>query len=230
MPISVVCPSCKARFNVSEKFAGQKGPCPKCKAPIVIPAVQEEVKVHVPEQFQSGGKDSKGRAVSKPLLREETKVTAIGLVSVIGASIMVLGVAVLVRFFVTDKLPVAAVGAVLLAAPLCIAAYSFLRNQELEAYTGKSLYLRAALCGLAYALLWAAYYPLPLYGIITGEPWQWVFVAPVFIGVGAGVAWACFDLDFGSAAMHYCFYLMVTLALRFVIGMPPLWEITSTTP
>jgi len=55
-------------------------------------------------------------------------------------------------------------------------------------------------------------------------------VAPVFIGVGAGVAWACFDLDFGSAAMHYCFYLMVTLALRFVIGMPPLWEITSTTP
>ena len=60
MPISVVCPSCKARFNVSEKFAGQKGPCPKCKQPIVIPAVQEEVKVHVPEQFQSGGKDSKG--------------------------------------------------------------------------------------------------------------------------------------------------------------------------
>ena len=89
---------------------------------------------------------------------------------------MVLGVAVLVRFFVSDKLPVAAAGAVPPASLLCIAAYSFLRDQELEAYTGKSLYLRAALCGLAYALLWAAYYPLPLYGIITGEPWQWVFV------------------------------------------------------
>ena len=75
MPISVVCPGCKARFSVSEKFAGKKGPCPKCKAVILVPnAPAEEVKIHVPEQFASGGKDSKGRAVSKPILREETKL------------------------------------------------------------------------------------------------------------------------------------------------------------
>ena len=75
MPISVVCPSCKARFSVSEKFAGKKGPCPKCKTVITVPeAVAEEVKIHEPEQFASGGKDSKGRAVLKPILREETKL------------------------------------------------------------------------------------------------------------------------------------------------------------
>lgn len=37
MPILVTCPGCKAQFNVSEKFAGKQGPCPKCKAVITIP-------------------------------------------------------------------------------------------------------------------------------------------------------------------------------------------------
>ena len=37
MPISVVCPGCKARFNVSDKFAGKKGPCPKCKTVLTVP-------------------------------------------------------------------------------------------------------------------------------------------------------------------------------------------------
>ena len=33
MAIAVICPGCKASFRVSDKFAGQTGPCPKCKAP-----------------------------------------------------------------------------------------------------------------------------------------------------------------------------------------------------
>lgn len=37
MPILVTCPGCKAQFNVSDKFAGKQGPCPKCKAVISIP-------------------------------------------------------------------------------------------------------------------------------------------------------------------------------------------------
>jgi hypothetical protein len=50
-----------------------------------------------------------------------------------------------------------------------------------------------------------------------------VFVAPIAIGIGAGVAVACLDLDFGSGALHYAFYLMVTLILRWAIGLPPIW-------
>ncbi len=75
MPISVVCPGCKARFSVSEKFAGKKGPCPKCKTVVTVPdAPAAEVKIHVPEEYASGGKDSKGRAVGKPIPRSETHV------------------------------------------------------------------------------------------------------------------------------------------------------------
>ncbi len=40
MPIAVSCTSCKAKFTVSDKFAGKQGPCPKCKATITIPALE----------------------------------------------------------------------------------------------------------------------------------------------------------------------------------------------
>lgn len=227
MPIPVVCPGCQARFAVSDKFAGKQGPCPKCKTVISIPeALQEEVKVHVPEQFASGGRDSKGRPVSKPIARQETKLTGALIGGIVGGSLFVLVLAFLVRFLPeTAQLPAVIVGLCVVSPALAVAGYTFLRDDELEPYRGRALIIRATLCGLGYAALWGAFWPLPAYGLLTGEPWQWLFVAPVFIGVGAGLAFACLDLDFGSAAMHYCFYLVVTIALRFVIGFPPLWAL-----
>lgn len=71
MTISVVCPGCKKRFSVSDKYAGQKGPCPSCKTVIQIPEKAEEVVIHAPEG--AGPKDSKGKSVVKPILREETR-------------------------------------------------------------------------------------------------------------------------------------------------------------
>ena len=53
MAINVVCPGCRSRFAVSEKFAGKTGPCPKCKQPIVIPTpAAKDVVVHEPEPAQ----------------------------------------------------------------------------------------------------------------------------------------------------------------------------------
>ena len=72
MAISVVCPSCLKRFNVSDKFAGKSGPCPKCKATIQVPAA--EVKIHVPEQFATGGRTRTGKLATKPIAREEVKL------------------------------------------------------------------------------------------------------------------------------------------------------------
>ena len=129
----------------------------------------------------------------------------------------------------SDKTPFIAAGLVILSPALAVAAYTFLRDDELEPYRGRALVVRAALCGLAYALLWAAYIPLPMYGIVTGEPWQWLFVAPAFVAVGAAAAWATLDLDFGSAAMHYAFYLVVTIVLRAAVGLPPLWAVATAT-
>ena len=37
MPISVLCPSCSAAFNVRDEFAGKRGKCPKCGNALAIP-------------------------------------------------------------------------------------------------------------------------------------------------------------------------------------------------
>ena len=228
MPISVVCPSCQARFAVSEKFAGKKGPCPKCKAVITVPdKPAEEVKIHEREQFAAGGKDSAGRPVLKPIARKDTKLSATNLVAIGGAVIVTLAIAFLLRG-VGNKVPIIVAGLLILSPPLAVAGYTFLRDDELEPYRARALVIRATLCGLGYAVLWAAYWPLASNGIISGEAWQWLFVAPAFIVVGAGLAFACLDLDFGSAAMHYCFYVAVTLLLRFAIGLPPLWAAATS--
>jgi predicted Zn finger-like uncharacterized protein len=227
MPISVVCPGCKARFAVSDKFAGKKGPCPKCKAVITVPdQPAEDVKIHVPEQFASGGKDATGRPVLRPITRKDTKLSATNIAAIASAVIVTLAIAFLLRG-VSNKLPIIAVGLLVVSPPLAVAGYTFLRDDELEPYRARALLIRATLCGLGYAALWSAYPPLVTYGVISGEPWQWLFVAPAFVVVGAGLAFACLDLDFGSAAMHYCFYVVVTLLLRFAIGLPPVWDAAS---
>ena len=88
MPLNVVCPGCKKRFTVSEKFAGQKGPCPKCKVEIEIPALGDQVVVHAPESETL--KDSKGQSVSKPILREETRFSPKIAIGVGAAALVVL--------------------------------------------------------------------------------------------------------------------------------------------
>ncbi len=164
----------------------------------------------------------------KPIARQDTKLTPVMVVSIVGAIVLVLGIAFMMRLAPEpNKVWIAAAGLIVLSPPLAVAGYTFLRDDELEPYRSRALAIRATLCGLGYAALWGAFMPLPAYGIMTGEPWQWLFVAPAFISVGAGISFACLDLDFGSAAMHYCFYLVVTVALRFAIGMPPLWATTS---
>ncbi len=222
MPIPVVCPGCKIRFNVSDKFAGKKGPCPKCKTIILIPApAKDEIKIHAPQEFAAGGLDKKGRPALKPIARQETKVDPKLVAAIVGGMAVVLLLCLVLRG-VEDKTPLIAIGLALIAPPLAVGGYSVLRDQELEAYRGRELWVRATICGAVYALLWALYIPLQISGL-TGDPYQWLFVAPVFIGVGAGAAFSTFDLDFGSGALHYCFFLLVTLLLRSAIALPPIW-------
>lgn len=220
MAISVVCPGCKARFNVSDKYAGKKGPCPKCKVVITIPEVKhEEVKIHVPEEFAGAGKDTKGRPVLKPIPREETKLQPVVLAGIIGAVLTVLLVAIALRGL-QDKAAILVAGLLLISPPLAMGGYSFLRDDELEPYRGRELWIRAVICGMAYAMLWGAYVIARSMFGLTGDMWEWLYVAPIFVCLGAGVAFASFDLDFGSAALHYGFYLLVTVLLCLVMAIP----------
>lgn len=104
MAIDVTCAACKTRFQVSDKFAGKQGPCPKCKAIITVPAKKDEVVIHAPEG--SGPKDSKGQLVLKPISRKETRLTPINIGIIVGSVILVLMVSLALRITFSKALQV----------------------------------------------------------------------------------------------------------------------------
>lgn len=221
MSIPVICPSCHARFNVSDKFAGQTGPCPKCKEPIRVPEKEEEVIIHAPDQF--GPKDSSGRSVLKPVERSETKITPVMIVGIVAACLGVLVVAfVLGRSEGGVSIYVLGIGAVLLGPPVAFAGYGLLRDQELEPHRGAALMVRCLICGLIYAALWGVYFFVKG-SLLEGdvELFHLLFIAPPMIAAGAFAGLACLELDFFSGALHYCLYLLVTVLLRLLMGLPP---------
>lgn len=227
MAIDVLCPGCKARFKVSEKFAGKKGPCPKCKTQITIPEIAPEVTVHAPENF--GPKGAAGRGVMQPIFREETKFSPAVAGGIGGAVAVVFLLALVLRFNVTDKfhfpVPILTLGAILLAPPLVYGGYTFLRNDELEPHTGQSLWTRIGVCSLIYAGIWGLVWALVMYlklGDLSKEIW---FVACLFVPMvlaGAGAAFVTLDLEYFTGVFHYGLYLLVTVLLRLVIGLAPL--------
>jgi hypothetical protein len=231
MPISVVCGGCKTRFEVSEKFAGKQGPCPKCKAIIRIPEVMAaEVKVHAPEEFATGGKDRKGRAITKPIPRVDSKVNSHVVAAIVVGSVLAFAVALVGRGLgEAAQYGLITIGLLLLGPPIAVGGYYFLRNDELEPYSGQELWIRASLCGVGYAVLWGVYWYLGYQAEIPSEMYHWVFVAPAFIAAGGGLALAAFDLEYSSGALHYCFYVIVTLLLRFAIGWEPIWASAIST-
>jgi len=224
MPILVLCSECKAKYRVSEKFAGKQGVCPKCKAPITVPNV-EEVKIHIPEEFEGGGKDKKGRLVTKPISRAETKFNPVLLSAMIGGALAVLVVTWVMGGLLQSNLAVAGVGLLLVTVPIVVGSYALLRDEELEPHRGRAMWIRTAIAGVVYAALWGVFAFLP--ASMFTEGWNWLFIAPPFLIVGATVAFAALELDFTTALLHYMGYLLATVILRAIAGYPALWNLAE---
>ena len=227
MPITVVCRSCHQRFQVSDKFAGRQGPCPKCKATIYIPKPEEEVKIHTPEHSEASAKGVSGQLVLKPIAREKTRLARWQIIALAVGLVGVLVVAIAMRWFPDLRQIAAMVGLLLLSAPLAAAAYAFLRDPELEPHSGMALWTRAGICAAIYMSCWAFYvwgmrYFVPLAMVqSSGDIWKWVFIGPLFGLAGATAALATFDLDLGNGFFHFCFYVVITLLLALLMGLQP---------
>jgi hypothetical protein len=222
MPIQVTCPGCLSRFAVSDKYAGKKGPCPKCKKEITVPEKSAQVVIHAPEV--EGPKDSKGVAVLKPIKRVDFVVgwktwTAVG----IGA-LVVFGVAIAIR--VGGHAPpnwLVWLGAIGLAPPIAMFGYTFLRNDELEGYSGREYLVRIAICSLVFALTWLIYLGLAKYfgakslaevpGLSMG------LLMLVMAAIGTGTALASLELEFGQSVVHYLGYFTTTFLLAWIMGV-----------
>ena len=224
MSIPVVCPGCLKSFSVSDKFAGKTGPCPSCKTVISIPEKKDEVVVHAPEQF--GPKGTSGQAVLKPIEREEVKFSKVAIATTIALAILIPLIAVALRFsglLETSPLRqiVLGVGALLIAPPVVLLGYTFLRDEELEGYQGQPLMMRVAICSVIYAVLWGVFlYVVRMLGF-EGAPElpHLVYLIPLLAIPGAITAMATLDLDATLATVHYGFYLGVSVLLRMIMGL-----------
>ena len=184
------------------------------------------VKIHAPEPV---AKDSKGRSVLKPIAREETRLNVNMALAIGVASLFILGLAWMIGRAAKNSSESGTVaplilgaGALLLAFPLVIAGYSFLRTEEIEPYRGKELWIRSAICAVLYAMLWGAYALLCSYGILKTDSTQtWVFAGPAFLAAGGAIGYSCLDMEYGSAVFHYAFYVGIAVLLRVVMGLPP---------
>lgn len=220
MPIRVTCNKCFTRFNVSEKYAGQNGPCPKCKTIIKVPELTDEVKIHAPEV---GPTDSKGRSILKPIARQETKLSSVHLTLIIASIVTFLVMALVMRFMISDpaEFPLWLLGlsAFVVAPPAAYAAYTFLRNQELTAIPHNELIKRVLICSIVYALTWFAM-PLAKYAFNDSyEMGSWMTGLIAMLAAGGAAGMLSMDFDYLMGLIHYGLYLVICLCGRLVAGL-----------
>ena len=223
MPIQVVCPGCKSRFTVSDQFAGRTGPCPKCKRSLTIPQpAAQAVTIHEPEAPVTTGQGT-GRIPTAPIQSTERPVSRLQLALTAVGTLGCLLLAGVARIaWQPGEAPrwALAASALLLAFPCVALGYRIVRDRELEPYRGRALAARVTICALVYAALWGVRALVPVE--MTTEMWQWLYVAPIFFGLGALASFATLDLEWGAAAVHFSLYVLVTALLRWLAGFPPI--------
>jgi len=215
------------RFDVSDKFAGKEGPCPKCKKVILVPGKEAEVVIHAPDNF--GPKDQSGRAVLKPIFRKQSKVTPLSL-TIIGVTIvgLLLGALIFRLAFSKDGLPgtstdiviqlIVALGSIAVAVPVAFGGYSFLRDQDKGAFSGKELWIRVAICSLSYGLLWASMW-VSSYAFTGFNAGAWLSGMIFMLAMGAVFFMYIFEIDYLLSLVHFGLYFAFCLLLRFLAGL-----------
>ncbi len=208
------------RFSVSDKFAGKSGPCPNCKKTIRIPEKSDEIVIHAPDE--AAPKDAKGRSILKPIRRTEVKLSMPVILAAALSSLVVVGVAF--GFGISGGAPLAllAVGAIALALPLVFVGYWFLHDDELAGYRGRELLIRCTICAAVFAALWGLYAYLPVYLTSDAEisGLEVAMLLPIMIAIGTIASVLTFELEVLQGALHYAFYLIITLTLAWLAGAP----------
>ncbi|MBL8856443.1 MAG: hypothetical protein JNK57_20945 [Planctomycetaceae bacterium] len=223
MAIQVTCGSCFTRFSVSDKFAGQKGPCPKCKTVITIPTAAEQVVIH---ERESGPKDTAGRPVLRPIFRQETPITAIHWTIAACTAVVMLVVAIVGRSLYTpETFPWFGMlfGTIVCSFPVALVGYIVLRNPEAPGFGGQELWLRIAIVALGFAILWSL---SPIAAFAFADPIE----KPSFLSqsvamvamvlAGAGISLLALELDYLLGLVHATAYATICIVMRMLAGLP----------
>ncbi|MBQ9372453.1 MAG: hypothetical protein IJU03_09705 [Thermoguttaceae bacterium] len=217
MAIRVICPGCMTSFEVDDKFAGKKGPCPKCGHIIEIP--KEQVVVHAPDDYTKGGKKQKilghdARPIERKLLRITGKQAALGCVVLIAAFALAYLVGLAHNGILSAILGL--LGAALIAFPIAEFGYMMIRDEnDLEMFLGAERHKRSLFAALVFVASWIAF-EIFLYFLGGTGPLACLFLIPVGV-VGAFGALIFFDCNFGRALLVYLIFAFVAIIGRGLI-------------
>ncbi|MEC9093697.1 MAG: hypothetical protein VX438_13370 [Planctomycetota bacterium] len=223
MSIRVTCPSCLKKFQVSDQFAGRKGPCPNCKKEITIPDPKKD-KVVIESVEDTFPKDSTGKSILKPISREQTQITPVQIGIIITAVITYFAVALAIRFTVNVDaenpldypMSVLIFGAIAIGPPMAFAGYFFLKEEEMGSFLGKELYLRSSLCGLFFALTWITpeiiHYAFGEYSTLA-----LVIAVVTMFGFGGLIASVSFHLQILMGQILFGLYFGVCILMRIIV-------------
>ena len=231
MPIQVVCPGCRKRFQVGDQFAGKSGPCPHCKTTITIPAADQQVKIHAPSPVSKAAITG-AHLVLKPIAHRDMKWRAGAAAIIAGGSLLVLLVCYLAQGVLAASVWLRGFGLLVVSPLLVLAGYTFLYDDEFEPYRGRRLYLRSGILAVVFVVLWGIYsYRVAPY-MAAGEVqvWVWFIVFIPILILGALASLATLDLDFGNGFFLYVFYLVVTMLLGWAAGIGWPWQAAAAAP
>lgn len=228
MPIHVTCSGCQKQFTAPDRFAGKSGPCPHCKTMILVPRLEDQVVIHEPEEAR--GRD--GRLVLKPLRRESQGFSRMQMVMVGIGILFLLLIAILIRFTVDEpeNFPKAilVVGAMALAYPVSIGGYLFLRDEEMGSFYRRTMFIRTGICAGVYCLMWAIYAFLIGFINMPDSPMLYAGIGVMCLLLGGIAPWATLDFEYTNGLLHCGFYIIVCVALCFIMGAQHLLWVTQS--
>ncbi len=209
------------RFQVSEKFAGQKGPCPKCGHIIEIP--KEKVIIHAPDEIIVEGKKVKNPEFVRPIERESFSFTRRQIiVNIVGACCIVL-FAYLFHFLGSGivKWSAATLGILVTAFALARTSYILVRNpDDLEIFLGRELFRKSAFTAIGYTIAWLVlevflfYFNPGLYVVL--------FLVPI-VFLASFIPLIFFDTDYSDSCMLFIVFVLVIVLLRGIMFAPEGW-------
>ncbi len=228
MAIRVICAGCMTSFEVDDRFAGKKGPCPKCGHIIEIP--KEKLVIHAPDTVTDGKKTKPVGHDARPILQRRFIYTGKQVFWAIMGTLGVLAALFLVGA-VGNPVLSAIVGIVAVFAcafPICEFGYTLIRDEnDLEMFLGNEKHRRSFFASLAFAFSWLVF---EAFVHFLGGQGAVVCLYMLAIGaVGAIGALIFFDCNYGKAFLVYLIFMFAAIIGRGLLLNPNGWIWESRT-
>ncbi len=212
MSIHVICPGCMTQFEVSDRFAGRKGPCPKCGHMIEIP--KANVTIVSPDELVVGGKKVQNPDLIRPIEQKTYSFTGRAILVNLAVLTAVLAVALVFHFvhFLPLAVPVGILLVLTVAYPLMKYGYMTFRDpNDLEIFLGGQLGKKSILGAAILMAIWIVYELILFY--MNPGAMALAYLIPVAV-FAAFVPVVIFDMDFTDALAVAVVFLLAVIVLR----------------